>query len=134
MRKICTFPGCNTPVEVDHFDKGSPRCPLHPVAQRIRKEYKHHFHNGSNFYWTNTWKKLRASYIDEQPLCESCLVFGILEDARVVDHIKEIEDGGSRTDRDNLQSLCDSCHKRKTARERKKREHGQSKFGSINDY
>ncbi|CAM0037728.1 HNH endonuclease [Vibrio phage D164] len=134
MRKICTFPGCTIPVEVEHFDRESPRCPSHPLAPRARKEYKHHYHKGSNFYWTNTWKKLRASYIDEHPLCESCLRFDILEDAVVVDHIKELADGGSHTDRDNLQSLCDSCHKRKTAAERRKRNNSKSQFKSINQF
>lgn len=87
-----------------------------------------------NFYWTNTWKKLRNSYIDEHPLCEECLKFDILEDAVVVDHIHELEDGGEPTDRDNLQSLCNSCHKRKTATARKKRQGNSSGFKSINDY
>jgi len=34
--------------------------------------------------------------------------------ADLVDHIKEIKDGGSPYDLDNLQSLCKSCHNKKT--------------------
>lgn len=38
-----------------------------------------------------------------------------------VDHIIAIEDGGSRTDQTNLQSMCLSCHNSKSAREGNKR-------------
>lgn len=37
------------------------------------------------------------------------------------DHIKEISDGGAPYDLSNGQSLCASCHSRKTARARAKR-------------
>lgn len=35
--------------------------------------------------------------------------------ATMVDHIKEIKDGGSKLSLDNLQSMCLPCHNLKTA-------------------
>lgn len=37
--------------------------------------------------------------------------------ATQVDHIQRINDGGDRFDENNLQGLCDHCHKVKTGRE-----------------
>ncbi len=42
--------------------------------------------------------------------------------ASVVDHVVPIKDGGERFDAANLQALCVSCHNRKTATERARRE------------
>ena len=41
--------------------------------------------------------------------------------ARVVDHIKPINEGGARYDFTNLQGLCDSCHNKKSGREAHKK-------------
>ena len=54
-----------------------------------------------------------ASY----PLCRHCEGRGILEPAVEVDHIQRIADGGDWFDPANLQSLCHSCHSRKTKRD-----------------
>ncbi|XPS83916.1 HNH endonuclease domain protein [Desulfosarcina variabilis str. Montpellier] len=44
----------------------------------------------------------------------------------IVDHIVELKDGGAPLSEDNVQSLCRSCHQRKTAREaRLRRENHQ---------
>ena len=131
MRKICTYPGCNVAVEVDDFDRSSPRCPQHPSMYVPKKVYKHHYHNGKHIYDSYQWKKLRKQYAEQQPLCEHCLKFDILTPLAVVDHVKEIEDGGEPFDINNLQSLCHSCHNRKTAEEKRKR---NRKGKSISDF
>jgi 5-methylcytosine-specific restriction endonuclease McrA len=41
--------------------------------------------------------------------------------ASLVDHITEIKDGGAALDIANLQSVCQSCHNKKTAAQRAKR-------------
>lgn len=65
-----------------------------------------------------------------------CAKFGIATPAVIVDHIKEISDGGSINDPDNLQSLCFACHNKKTADEavkrRKKKRNGGYK--SMSDF
>ncbi|MCB0080444.1 MAG: HNH endonuclease [Caldilineaceae bacterium] len=50
-----------------------------------------------------------------EPLCRHCRERGQTTAATEVDHIKARRDGGSDAF-DNLQSLCKSCHSRKTAR------------------
>ena len=71
-------------------------------------------------YHTTRWRKLRKRFISQFPLCAECLTFDKVVEAKVVDHIKPIKDGGEMYDWDNLQSLCHSCHNSKSARERKR--------------
>lgn len=67
------------------------------------------------------WRKLRLSYIQNNPLCEECLKEDKYTDATgkkgVVDHITPINSGGAVFDRANLQTLCNKCHNRKSANE-----------------
>ncbi|WP_201351882.1 HNH endonuclease signature motif containing protein [Hydrogenimonas urashimensis] len=55
-------------------------------------------------------------------LCQACKRQGVITPATIVDHIIEIKDGGCATCSDNLESLCASCHAKKTAEQRKERE------------
>mgnify|MGYP003779313017 CR=1 FL=1 len=66
------------------------------------------------------WRKIRARKLARDPLCEDPYgvhgTGGAVVEATEVDHIVPKRDGGS--DRmENLQSLCKSCHSRKTALE-----------------
>ncbi len=47
-------------------------------------------------------------------LCQCCLAIGRITAAREVDHMNAKAKGGS-DDMDNLQAICVSCHRRKTA-------------------
>jgi 5-methylcytosine-specific restriction protein A len=127
MRKICSYPGCNTPVEVDDFDRSSPRCFAHPATHTPKKIYAHHYHDGKNIYHTYRWRKLRQAYAEKNPLCEHCLRYDILTPVDVVDHVREVKDGGEPFDYNNLMSMCRSCHSAKTIKERRKR----NKKGSM---
>ena len=60
------------------------------------------------------WRKLRASVLRGAPLCEHCNKRGLIVQATDVDHI---DDDPSNNDRDNLSSLCHSCHSHKTMRD-----------------
>ncbi|MCK4787508.1 MAG: HNH endonuclease [Desulfobacteraceae bacterium] len=53
----------------------------------------------------------------KHPTCEECLKDGRIIPAKVVDHITPIKQGGNKYDSDNLQSLCISCHNRKSVEE-----------------
>lgn len=70
--------------------------------------------HGSAIYRTNQWKAVRllAKRRDDFQ-CVQCGARGRLE----VDHVKPIRDGGAPYDLDNLQSLCPTCHARKTRME-----------------
>ncbi|MYN11781.1 HNH endonuclease [Pusillimonas sp. TS35] len=58
------------------------------------------------------WQNLRATVINEEPLCRYCSAQGWIVSATDVDHIS-----GDPSDnrRENLQSLCHECHSKKTA-------------------
>lgn len=111
MKKPCTV--CGTPSD-------GPRCPTHRQAQS--KAWARPAGNsalrptGS----TRRWRKLRAAYLRDHPLCELCLAVdsewsvqapGWVVQAQEVDHRVPREEGG--TDHpDNLRSLCSWHHDR----------------------
>lgn len=73
----------------------------------------------SRFYNTAKWVKLRNRFIKEFPICRSCEKIGITTPGREVDHVIPIRiDSGKMLDWNNLQTLCVSCHRSKTSKER----------------
>ena len=77
------------------------------------------------FYQTPIWKIRREQVLErDEYLCQECLRRGILTPLRVhkrdyaVDHIIPINQGGHPTDMDNLESLCEPCHAKKSAKEK----------------
>lgn len=63
---------------------------------------------------SSAWRLIRASHLQEEPLCREHLARGMVRAATEVDHI----DGDATNDApSNRQSLCKPCHSRKTARE-----------------
>jgi len=62
--------------------------------------------------YDRTWQNLRLMVLRRSPLCLKCG-----QGASQVDHITPIRKGGARLDPQNLQSLCHSCHSKKTATE-----------------
>lgn len=67
-----------------------------------------------------TWEKLRAMVLADEPLCRQCHAAGVVAAAVTVDHIIPKAWGGT-DETENLQALCASCHRDKTARERRGR-------------
>jgi 5-methylcytosine-specific restriction enzyme A len=68
--------------------------------------------------YTYRWKKARAAYLREHPLCVICKRTGKIQVASVVDH-KIPHRGNEELFWDaehNWQSLCKSCHDSKTAK------------------
>ena len=56
------------------------------------------------------------------PLCVNCMARGIYRKGDLVDHIVELRDDWTkRLDPDNLETMCISCHNKKSAIERRKR-------------
>jgi 5-methylcytosine-specific restriction protein A len=67
------------------------------------------------FYSTKRWKQARDFILSKSPLCVKCLEDNILTPATDVDHIKDLRDRPDLClDESNLQSLCKSCHGKKT--------------------
>lgn len=64
------------------------------------------------------WRKARARYIANNPLCKKCFEQGKVIAATVVDHITPHRgDMVLFWNEKNWQGLCASCHSRKTAQE-----------------
>ncbi len=80
--------------------------------RKLHEGYRHH---NTQFYQSTAWRKLRLVQLERQPLCEECLRHGRHTPAQMVDHITPINKGGAPFDLDNLQSLCNMCHCRKSA-------------------
>lgn len=55
----------------------------------------------------------RRRWLAMHPLCARCTAKGFIREATVPDHIVALANGGTDT-WDNLQSLCDECHREKT--------------------
>lgn len=92
-----------------------PRCP-EPATYRGRcaghsRRRERQTHRNKAIYNSRRWKYLRRRRLFLDPLC-SCG-----EIATDVDHIVPIDDGGAPYELENTQSLCATCHGRKTRRE-----------------
>ncbi|MDR9857860.1 HNH endonuclease [Paenibacillus sp. VCA1] len=105
-RRPCSYPGCPALTS-----EGS-RCNEHRRAvDRSRGTAAERGYDGK-------WRKARAEYLRNHPLCKHCQDNNKLTEATRVDHI--IPHKGNRQlfwDRNNWQPLCESCHNRKTAKE-----------------
>lgn len=63
------------------------------------------------------WERLRETILRrDKYLCQPCLQTCLVTDATQVDHIKP-KDLGGEDDPENLQSICDQCHRAKSAAE-----------------
>ena len=64
------------------------------------------------------WRKVRRlALARDNHLCQDHARRGVLVEGNEVDHVVPVSRGGSRFDLGNLETLCGSCHARKTARE-----------------
>ena len=90
-------------------------CRRPSIAERKPQEGRKH--SNTKFYQSTAWRKLRKVKLEQDPLCEECLKKGIHNPAKVADHIVSINQGGAALDIANLQSLCNTCHNKKSAKE-----------------
>ena len=100
-KRICTYPGCQR-------TSSTTRCEAHPY-ERPRRQ------GGQNY--GRRWRNLRNAFIKAYPLCKHCQEKGRIKAAQDVDHIDPFDgpDDPRKYDWTNLQSLCRSCHNKKTA-------------------
>ena len=92
----------------------SPRCPFMATYRGYCKNHVPRVIQSKDeprVYDRQKWKRTREKKLSLDPICESKDCETIAEQ---VDHIKPISDGGAEFDMDNLQSLCPSCHSKKT--------------------
>lgn len=106
--KPCAYPGCPFLIREGRY------CPEH--ARRVDGEYDRGRGSSASRGYGSRWRRLRGLYLHTNPLCAD--PFGVHQGepvpAEEVDHRVPKSRGG--TDQwNNLQSLCKSCHSRKTA-------------------
>ena len=103
----CKHPGCPE-LTRDGW------CPRHRPTHRRRASAEYH-----GWYLLPIWTDdLRPGQLLREPFCRECAGRGVRTPATVVDHIRPHRgDWALFIDRANHQSLCKSCHDRKTARE-----------------
>jgi len=92
--------------------EGCTRCKKKPFEGIARDNYP--------FYNSQRWRKIAKNHKKINPLCIQCLQEGKTTPVDVTDHIISIDDGGHKTDLNNLQSLCHACHNSKTGRNKRK--------------
>ncbi len=110
-RKYCCHFPCSNLAE-----PGSGLCKEHRRQAPSIKDKK-----ADQFYLSPEWRRFRAWYISKHPLCEQCLESSFVVEAVIVDHVRELKDGGAPYDEDNAMSLCRACHNMKTAQVKKLR-------------
>lgn len=105
--KPCKHPECPELTEGNYCEE-----------HQKEMEYKRMDSPYSKLYSTMRWQRLREYILSKEPLCVECKKYKRIRPATVVDHIKAHKgDEELFYDEANLQSLCKSCHDRKTAKE-----------------
>lgn len=107
----CQNPGCCTLVPGGYCDRHRPRT----------RERSEEAKSWRWMYGTTIWKRLRGEQLLREPWCRECARRGARTRATDVDHVRDHKgDWAVFTNPGNLQSLCHSCHSRKTAAETRK--------------
>ena len=100
-KRPCSYPGCPNLADGQY-------CKEHEAIAR-RQYNKYERSADVNKKYGRAWKRIRDCYAAAHPLCEMCLKEGRLTPVDEVHHIVPISQGGTHA-RDNLMSLCRSCH------------------------
>jgi 5-methylcytosine-specific restriction endonuclease McrA len=74
---------------------------------------------GRDFRQGNQWKKTRAVYFSNNPICEVHKIQGLTSPAHDIDHLIPPKYGGAKYRADNLCALNGAVHDRKTSAENK---------------
>lgn len=98
------------------------RFTLHPPQDRhqVRTMWKG---SASERGYDGTWKRLREAHVAAHPLCEDCLLEGVVNPEQIeVDHVRAFNglDDPLRLDPSNLRSLCKRHHQIKTRAEQRR--------------
>lgn len=105
-KRPCSQPGC---PQLTHERYCSQHAKVEDARyRRFQRDSKINKRYGSR------WRKIRAAYIAQHPLCEDCLAQGKTTPVQEVHHVLPLEHGGSHNFA-NLRSLCKPCHSRQSA-------------------
>lgn len=109
-KRPCSYAGCPKLTDGQY-------CEEH--QKLVDKQYNRYERDtfSREFYKTSKWKAVRRRHLSMFPLCAECLKTGKITRGEIVDHIRPIKQGGEKFAESNLQTLCWSCHSRKSATE-----------------
>ena len=106
MRR-CKHPGCRMLT-------AGAYCQAHkPKAQRKESAAWHYLYTDPRYHWAER----RTAQLLAEPFCRECARSGLRNRATDVDHIQPHRGDVELFTKGALQSLCHSCHSRKTMRE-----------------
>jgi 5-methylcytosine-specific restriction protein A len=94
------------------------------IGSIIHKAKLYRKPSGEQGNYNNAWQQVSKNYRRANPLCECCLVLGVMTDITpgdykgCVDHMIPITRGGSMYNLNNLLALCKSCHDTKSIHEK----------------
>jgi len=100
-KRPCSYPACPKLTDGQY-------CEDH-VAVARRQYNKYERAPDINKKYGRAWKRIRDRHAAQHPLCERCLEEGRLVPMEEVHHKVPVSKGGTHA-RDNLMSLCRSCH------------------------
>lgn len=102
----CAAPGCCNLVE-------HGRCPEH--RRRAWRDDTRERGTPDERGYDRDWRRCRAAYLAEHPLCEDCEQRGRVVPAEQVHHVESIERAPHRRlEWRNLRALCVPCHEKRT--------------------
>ena len=109
----CRHPGCTVLCTGGYCEQHQPK--RQDTRSQESKAWR-------GWYKLDVWTKdLRPTQLALHPWCAECAKQGLRVRATDVDHIVDHKGNWSLfTDRSNLQSLCHSCHSRKTVQDLRK--------------
>lgn len=112
-KSICNAPACGKLINSPGY------CAKHQhIPKQHKQQYEAKRESASARGYSSQWRKARIGYLAKHPLCCECTKRGLVVAGNVVDHIKpHLGDKGLFWDSDNWQTLCATCHNRKTAKE-----------------
>lgn len=102
-KRPCAYPGCPSLTDGRYCEKHQKE------ESRLYEKYRRN--PTVRRRYGRAWKRIRDSYVKSHPVCEECFKNGIIVEAEEVHHIKPLSEGGTH-DKENLISLCKSCHAR----------------------
>ena len=110
-KRPCGYPGCPALAEKYY-------CPEHEELMKKQSgaSYNRRRPTDTGKRYGRQWKKIRAIFLSDHPLCEVCKKEGRLTPAQEVHHILPLSEGGTN-ESGNLMALCKSCHSAITARD-----------------
>ena len=114
----CLHPGCTALVRSGYCERHRP-----PRVERRSEDSRRWRRWYSLPVWTDD---LRPEQLARETFCRECAAHGLRVYATDVDHVVPHDGDWSKfIDPENLQSLCHSCHGRKTAAESRAKARGK---------